>query len=284
MPDDLRPRDIGDMPAQHPLTPRSAAEARGRFFNTGNAFNIVNPPVPDHAFVDEPRRALDEATPTGLIDCDISTILRCPFPATSPLVLARYARIRAGETLTTNFETSGTIAYVIKGTGITLCAAEQIAWAAGDIFVLPGGIAASHTAETTAVLWLVTNEPQLALENLRAPSPGQCADRPRALPRRGNRSPDRPAPRRRPQRHDRRLGAGVLGGAAGSDTQHPAHPDRRDEHAAGGLRATAAPAQFGRRVADHPGRQLLLHHRRPTQKLVALGHHHHAAGFGPLPS
>jgi len=32
----------------------SVAEARGRFFNTGNAFNIVNPPVPDHAFV---RRA-----------------------------------------------------------------------------------------------------------------------------------------------------------------------------------------------------------------------------------
>lgn len=173
MPDDLRPRDIAGMPAQRPLMPRSAAEARGRFFNTGNAFNIVNPPVPDHAFVDEPRRALDEATPTGLIACDISTALGCSFPATSPLVLARYGRIRAGETLTTDFVTSGTIAYVIQGAGITVCGAEQIAWVAGDIFVLPGGIAASHTAETTAVLWLVTNEPQLAFENLRAPSAGR---------------------------------------------------------------------------------------------------------------
>ena len=54
MPDDMRPRDISEMPAQRPHAPRSAAEARGRFFNTGNAFNIVNPPVPDHAFTEEP--------------------------------------------------------------------------------------------------------------------------------------------------------------------------------------------------------------------------------------
>jgi gentisate 1,2-dioxygenase len=172
MPDDFRPRDIGEMPAQRPLSPNSAAEARGRFFNTGNAFNIVNPPVPDHAFVDEPRRALDDATPTGLIACDLSAVLGCPFPATSPLILARYGRIRSGETLTTDFAASGTIAYVIRGGGTTVSGDERIAWSAGDVFVLPGGIAASHTAETTAVLWLVTNEPQLAFENLLAPKPG----------------------------------------------------------------------------------------------------------------
>jgi len=128
--------------------------------------------VPDHAFVEEPSRALDEATPTGLIDCDLSPVLGCPFPATTPLVLARYGRIRAGETLTTDFVTSGTIAYVILGSGVTVCRTEHIAWSAGDIFVVPGGIAARHTAETTAVLWLVTNEPQLAFENLRPPAPG----------------------------------------------------------------------------------------------------------------
>jgi gentisate 1,2-dioxygenase len=174
MPDDFRPRDIADLPAQRVTTPRSTAEARGRFFNTGNAFNIINPPVPDHAFVDEPRRALDDATPTGLIECDLSGVLGCAFPATSPLVLARYARVRAGETLTTDFVASGTIGYVIQGSGITVCGTEQIAWSAGDVFVVPGGIAASHSAETTAVLWLVTNEPQLAFENLREPSPGRA--------------------------------------------------------------------------------------------------------------
>jgi gentisate 1,2-dioxygenase len=174
MPDDIRPRGIGDLPAQRPLTPRTAAEARGRFFNTGNAFNIINPPVPDHAFVEEPRLALDDATPTGLISCDISGILKCEFPATSPLVLARYARIRTGEMLMTDFVASGTIAYVIQGSGITDCDGERIVWADGDVFVLPGGIAATHEASATAVLWLVTNEPQLAFENLRPPAPGEA--------------------------------------------------------------------------------------------------------------
>ena len=75
MPDDLAPREIGEMPAQYAREPRSAAEARGRFFNTGNAFNIVNPPVPDIAFCDEPARALNPATPTGLTACDISGVL-----------------------------------------------------------------------------------------------------------------------------------------------------------------------------------------------------------------
>jgi quercetin dioxygenase-like cupin family protein len=173
MADDLRPREIGDLPAQYPLEPGSAAEARGRFFNTGNAFDIVNPPVPDHVFTREPRLALDAATPTGLIPCDISDALGCPFPATSPLILARYARIRMGETLTTDFVASGAIAYVILGRGVTVCGAEQISWSAGDLFVLPGGRPASHTAATTAVLWLATNEPQLAFECLRAPSPGR---------------------------------------------------------------------------------------------------------------
>lgn len=172
MPDDVRPRDIAGMPVQHARAPRSNAEARGRFFNTGNAFNIVNPPVPDHAFTKEPLKALDDATPTGLIACDISGILGCPFPATSPLILARYGRIRAGESLTIDFAASGTIAYVIKGQGRAVTGAETIAWSEGDVFVLPGGQPTTLQADVTAVLWLVTNEPQLAFESLRAPAPG----------------------------------------------------------------------------------------------------------------
>jgi gentisate 1,2-dioxygenase len=90
-------------------------------------------------------------------------------------VLARYAKIRAGETLTTDFVASGVIAYVISGSGATRCADERIAWNAGDLFVLPGGEPATHTADNSdAVLWIVTNEPQLAFESLRAPAPGQA--------------------------------------------------------------------------------------------------------------
>lgn len=175
MPDDIRPRTIAELPPQRASAPRSAAEARGRFFNTGNGFNVVNPPVPDHLFVDEPTRALDPATPTGLIACDISAALACPFPATSPLVLARYGRIRAGETLTTDFAASATIVYVMRGDGTTVSGDEAVSWSAGDLLILPGGTPAVHTAAgTDAVLWLVTNEPQLAFENLRPPAPGDA--------------------------------------------------------------------------------------------------------------
>ena len=176
MPDDQkRPLTIAEMPAQRPHAPATAAEARGRFFNTGNGFNVRLPPVPDHIFTDEPARALDPASPTGLTACDISADLACDFPATTPLVLAHYGRIRAGETLKTDFAASGTIAYVIAGSGTTKCAKQTIAWTEGDLFILPGGEPAIHSAgKTDAVLWLVTNEPQLAFERLRPPSRGQA--------------------------------------------------------------------------------------------------------------
>src|SRR4051794_39344902 len=125
------------MPAQRPAAPATPEQARGRFFNTGNAFNVQLPPVPDHLFTEEPAKALDPATPTGLIPCDISDILACDFPATSPFVLARYARIRAGETLETDFAASGVIAYAMIGSGTTEGAGARMAWNAGDLMILP---------------------------------------------------------------------------------------------------------------------------------------------------
>ncbi len=168
-----RPRSIAEMPAQHPAAPATPAEARGRFFNTGNGFNMQLPPVPDRIFTTEPAQALDPMAPTGLIACDISADLACNFPATTPLVLARYAKVRTGERLATDFVASGAIAYVIAGRGCTQCAGQEIAWSAGDLFILPGGEPALHGAgDVDAVLWIVTNEPQLAFEKLQAPARG----------------------------------------------------------------------------------------------------------------
>ncbi len=172
MSDTALPRTIAEMPVQHARAPASAAEARGRFFNTGNAFNVQLPPVPDHLFTDEPSAAMAADAPTGYVVCDLSRELACTFPATSPLVLVRYARIRAGETLAADFAASGVICYVIRGAGRTACRGELLDWRAGDLFVLPGGIAATHAAAEDAVLWVVTNEPQLAFEHLRPPAPG----------------------------------------------------------------------------------------------------------------
>ncbi len=167
-----RPQTIAEMPAQRPAMPTTAAQARGRFFNTGNAFNVQLPPVPDHLFIAEPIAALAPETPTSLIACDLSQQLACPFPATTPLVLARYARIRPDESLTATFAASGIICYVIRGSGRTTDGSERIEWNPGDLFILPGGPAYIHSADTDAVLWMVTNEPQLAFEHLRPPAQG----------------------------------------------------------------------------------------------------------------
>jgi gentisate 1,2-dioxygenase len=169
-----RPQTIAEMPAQRPHAPLTLAQARGRFFNTGNAFNVQLPPVPDHLFTAEPIAALDPATPTGLIPCDLSQQLACPFPASTPLVLARYARVRAGEALATKFAASGIICYVITGAGSTNGGTEQLTWQTGDLFILPGGPSYTHAATDDAVLWIVTNEPQLAFEHLQPPVPGQA--------------------------------------------------------------------------------------------------------------
>lgn len=53
MPEQARPSSIAEMPAQRASDPASPAQMRGRFFNTGNAFNVQLSPVPDHIFTEE---------------------------------------------------------------------------------------------------------------------------------------------------------------------------------------------------------------------------------------
>lgn len=169
-----RRQTIADLPVQYARDPKSPAESRARFFNPGNAFDIQLPAVPDHIFTAEPAQAMDPASPTGLITCDLSAELACPFPVTAPLILARYGRIRTGESLQTAFTASGVICYVIQGDGSTSGPSGRIDWHPGDVFILPGGESFTHTARSTAVLWIVTNEPQLAFEALRAPVEGDA--------------------------------------------------------------------------------------------------------------
>lgn len=154
--------DMADLPVQHPQTPATAAAARARFFNSGNAFNIKLPPVPAADFADIAAAALAPDAPTGVLLCDQSAAIGCAFPATSPLLLARYAVIRAGETLTLDTSSTGLIGYVLRGSGATL----DFAWAPGDVFLLPGGTQ-RLTARDHTVLWLVGNDPMLAFEALR---------------------------------------------------------------------------------------------------------------------
>lgn len=148
---------------------------RARYYSSADGFNIKRPRVPAQVFLAERDRALDEAAPTGLIPLDLSGTLEIDFPATTPLILARYARIRAGDELITRFTASGEIFYVIKGEGETRCGRDVLSWEAGDVFCLPGGGEVTHRARVSdGVLWIVTNEPALAFERAQAPLPGQA--------------------------------------------------------------------------------------------------------------
>lgn len=170
-----RPTTIADLPVQLAAAPATPAQAAARYFNTGNAFDVRLPPVPDHTFVIEPALAFQPDTPTCLIDCDLSAELAIPVPATTPLSLVRYAKVKAGETLHTNFAASGVIVYVIAGAGTTTCEATSLEWSTGDVFVLPGGVPHDYRADgSDAVLWIVTNEPQVAFEQLSPPAIGNA--------------------------------------------------------------------------------------------------------------
>jgi gentisate 1,2-dioxygenase len=147
-----------------PSQPRSRSAARARFFNSGNAFNLKLPPVPPTVFEREASAALT-ARSTGFIACDQSAAFDADSPATTPLMLARYAMIAAGDTLAARFAATGVIWYVIAGSGETRMAGESFEWSAGDVFLTPGGAAtALRAGNAGAVLWLVTNEPQLAFD------------------------------------------------------------------------------------------------------------------------
>ncbi|WP_454855072.1 hypothetical protein [Rhizobium binxianense] len=165
--------DMAEMPVQLPRDPANAAEARSRYFNSGNAFNIKLPPVPGKIFTDEPARAL-RTEATGFIDCDLSDKLQCAFPATTPLMLARYAVVKAHETLDTTLTNTASIWYVIKGKADLVAGDEKAVLGKGDVFLLPGGVPSSITGREDSVFWAVGNDPQLRFD-VSAPLTGEEA-------------------------------------------------------------------------------------------------------------
>ena len=112
--------------------------------------------------------------PPGSSPADLSRQLEIGFPATAPLVLARYARIRAGERLATRFAASGALYYVIRGSGESTQGGDVITWDEADAFCLPGGGETVHAATADSLLYVVTNEPMLAFERLQPPAAGRA--------------------------------------------------------------------------------------------------------------
>lgn len=145
-----------------------------RFISVEDGFNIARPALAPRHFDAERDRALDPATPGGWIALESGAALPTATPATSPLLLAKYGRIRAGAALRDRLAASAEIYCVIQGSGRTVRADATLEWAAGDIFCLPGGVDTVHESLAgDCVLFAVTDEPLLAFAGL-APS---AADR-----------------------------------------------------------------------------------------------------------
>jgi gentisate 1,2-dioxygenase len=148
-----------------------AYQSRARYHTSENPFRFSYPPVPARQFLAERDRAFDPATPTGWIELDSSADLGTNYPATTPTLLCRYLKIRAGESLRAKFAASGAIFYVMSGSGESRQEGDVIAWSMGDVFCFPGGAETSHRAAgADCLLFLASDEPLLAFGHLSPPA------------------------------------------------------------------------------------------------------------------
>ncbi|MBT5267361.1 MAG: cupin domain-containing protein [Rhodospirillaceae bacterium] len=160
---------------QPAAAPETRFTARANYHSADNNFEFRWPDVPAHQFLVERDKAFASDTPTCLIPLDCSEILKTGYPATTPTMLMRYARIRAGEEISTRLVASGEIYYVMEGSGESRNGEDVIAWGRGDLFCFPGGGETTHRAgDVDCLLYFTTNEPLLALERLRPPAPGEA--------------------------------------------------------------------------------------------------------------
>lgn len=134
---------------------------RALYWSAANNFQQGQPDVPSHVFAAERDRALDERTGTALIPLDLSGRLGLDYPASVPNLLARYVRIAGGDETAFEFASSGEAYYAMDGSGTAGKGEDEFAWAAGDVFVLPGagGPTRIWAGEDGALLWMVTDEP-----------------------------------------------------------------------------------------------------------------------------
>ncbi len=140
---------------------------RARYVPVEEGFNIKRPPLKPQAFTAEMARTFAEDAPTGFAPLDLAGARGTDYPATTPFMLARYARVRKGERLDYAFAASGEMWAVLRGSGTLMRGDEAIDWRDKDMFALPGGVASSWRADEDSILWVVTDEPTLAFEGVR---------------------------------------------------------------------------------------------------------------------
>jgi gentisate 1,2-dioxygenase len=153
---------------------------RGRYFTLDQGFNTARTPVPAHIFLSERDTAFLANGASAHILCDQSSTIGGDVPATAPLLLASYIRLKPGAPLGLRSGGSAEIFYVIQGAGTLQWPDGLMHWQTGDVMLFPGGVDETLTAlgDGNAVLWRCTNEPQLAYEGALPVPAGQSAIKP----------------------------------------------------------------------------------------------------------
>ncbi len=133
-----------------------------RYFEYSRAANPVGsghiPKLPLAYFAAANHRSVT----TGVIPFDVSEQLGITNgPATSPALLASFIRIAPGDSIETAPVATSELYRVIAGEGITIIDGRKLHWAAGDFFVLPAGLPATHRANSDTTMYWVTDEPLL---------------------------------------------------------------------------------------------------------------------------
>ena len=145
---------------------------RARYVCNGNGFDFAYPPVPSRQFLAEREQAFDGNAASGLVELDASDALGTAYAATTPSLLCRYIKVRAGERLSSTVVASGKVIYVIAGRGASRNGRDEIVWSVGDVFCFPGGVETVHTATDDALLFSATDAPLLAFAGIGAPATG----------------------------------------------------------------------------------------------------------------
>lgn len=134
-----------------------AWEADATFKEYMSAVNPVMPKIDVKAF----SSALWADGQSRLIPFDLSENLQTAYAATTPNLYAGYLRIRAQDSLKTDFVAASQMFFVINGAGSSTMDSGTIVWKTGDLFTLPAVQFAQHTATENAVLFWVNDSPLL---------------------------------------------------------------------------------------------------------------------------
>lgn len=159
----LHDANVLDEPASKKLRllsnePLSALEEDARIYEYMSA---ANPNMSQVPVVVHPA-SLHESGPTRIIPFDLSRQMDIDYPASSPNLLASFLKICPEESLTTDATATSQAFYVIRGAGRTVSEHGEIAWAEGDLFVLPACDApAVHSATADTAIYWVNDQPLL---------------------------------------------------------------------------------------------------------------------------